>query len=60
MFTVVVVVDVVVCGAGVMVMVGVVVNLLTTVIGIVIAYEVVLTDTDLVPYLVVQMLAVEN
>lgn len=42
-----------------MVDVGVVVDFTTTVIGIVTAYELVLTDVDLAPYFVVQSFAVE-
>ena len=54
-----VVVDVVVCGGGVILDVGVVVNFLVMVSGIVNAYELVLTAVDLAPYLVVQRRAVE-
>lgn len=49
----------VVCSGGVIVEVGVVVNFWRAVIGTVTANEVVLTETDLEPYLVVQSFAVE-
>lgn len=55
----VVVVNVLVVGGGVTVTVGVIENWLKAVIGIVIAYDVVLTDTGLAPYWVVQSVAVE-
>lgn len=48
-----------VCGGGVIVEVNVVVNFLITVTGMVRVYEVVLTDVDFAPYLVVQSFAVE-
>ena len=51
--------SVVVTGAGVIVDVGVTVSLLLSVSGIVKAYELVLTETNFEPYLVVQSLAVE-
>lgn len=57
--TVVVARDVVVCGGGVRVEVGVDVDFWVTVTGIVTAYELVLTEVDLTPYLVVHIFAVE-